>query len=69
MDFFECKVWMLHFDISFWSCHCNGSFVINLGRPNVDGSEEDLYLWLVLIPNLIPPKRGPLLRVSVNVAF
>ena len=25
--------------------------MINLGRPNVDGFEEDLYLWLIIIPN------------------
>ena len=31
--------------------------MINLGRPNVDGSEEDLFLWLIIIPNLIPPER------------
>ena len=31
--------------------------MVNLGRPNVDGSEEDLFLWLIIIPNLILPKR------------
>ena len=25
---------------------------------NVDDSEEDPYLWLILIPNLIPPKHS-----------
>ena len=25
---------------------------------DIGGSEEDLYLWLILIPNLIPPKHG-----------
>ena len=30
--------------------------MINLGRPNVDGSEENIFLWLIIIPNLIPPK-------------
>ena len=39
-------------------CHPNGSFMINLGRPNVDGSEEDLFLWLIIIPNLLPLKHG-----------
>ena len=34
--------------------------MINLGRPNVDGSEEDLFLWLIIIPNLLPPELGHL---------
>ena len=31
-------------------------FTINSNDMMNNGSEEDIYLWLIIIPNLIPPK-------------
>ena len=38
--------------------------MINLGRQYVDGSEEDLYLWPILIPQSHTAEGGLLWRVS-----
>ena len=35
---------------------CGAPFTVYNHNKKV-GSEEDLFLWLIIIPNLIPPKR------------
>ena len=44
---------------------------------DIGGSEEDLYIWLILFPNLITPKLGNLSKIfdiknlqnHVNIGF
>ena len=71
------KEWMLHLDLSFgWDIsnhlvwpHQDSNLSPRHVRPNVDGSEEDLYLWLIIIPNLIPLKHGHIWRLHFDLSF